>query len=285
MKNSLKSKVAIVASAASLLGVYDSSAILTWDLRATSATAGTVENSKTVTITGAGTVTFDLWAVVTGANGTADETLLSGIGMLISNATNPPNAATGALDAGVAGNNAILSTGTTLKGNFAVLAAKANLVTPWATAAVTNGGTTRDVNGDGALDIAGSSSSNTGSGYFVINAGSSQTTGPGGDFLALANGRSWRVAQYVFTIASATPGNSTGVNFAVPLFSSSLTNNSRASFQEDVNVGRNGAATNLAVAAPVILTAVPEPSAFGMVLIGALGLVGFRRMGLRRLNN
>ena len=32
----------------------------------------------------------------------------------------------------------------------------------------------------------------------------------------------------------------------------------------------------------VTLTVVPEPSAFGMVMLGALGLVGFRRLGLRR---
>jgi len=29
-------------------------------------------------------------------------------------------------------------------------------------------------------------------------------------------------------------------------------------------------------------SAVPEPAAFGMVLVGALGLVGFRRLGFRR---
>lgn len=36
------------------------------------------------------------------------------------------------------------------------------------------------------------------------------------------------------------------------------------------------------VGAGVTILAVPEPSAFGMLAIGALGLVGFRRMGLRR---
>jgi hypothetical protein len=36
------------------------------------------------------------------------------------------------------------------------------------------------------------------------------------------------------------------------------------------------------VGAPIVITAVPEPSAFGMVLMGALGLVGFRRLGFRR---
>ena len=33
---------------------------------------------------------------------------------------------------------------------------------------------------------------------------------------------------------------------------------------------------------PMRCSVVPEPSAFGMVLIGAPGLVGFRRLGLRR---
>ena len=34
--------------------------------------------------------------------------------------------------------------------------------------------------------------------------------------------------------------------------------------------------------APMRCRAVPEPSAFGMVLPGAPGLAGFRRLGLRR---
>jgi PEP-CTERM motif len=33
---------------------------------------------------------------------------------------------------------------------------------------------------------------------------------------------------------------------------------------------------------PMWCSAVPEPSAFGMVLIGAPGLVGFRGLGFRR---
>lgn len=39
---------------------------------------------------------------------------------------------------------------------------------------------------------------------------------------------------------------------------------------------------NITYGGAVQLAAVPEPSAFGMVLIGALGLVGFRRLGFRR---
>jgi hypothetical protein len=49
----------------------------------------------------------------------------------------------------------------------------------------------------------------------------------------------------------------------------------------------DGAAVNVknstgVVFTPLTFAAVPEPSAFGMVLVGALGLVGFRRLGFRR---
>ena len=41
---------------------------------------------------------------------------------------------------------------------------------------------------------------------------------------------------------------------------------------------------NLAVGADVIINPnIPEPSAIGMLLLGSIGLVGFRRSALRRL--
>jgi hypothetical protein len=283
MKSSFNfNKLALAAAVMTVVGAQQASAILTWDLRAVSVTGpGSVTNTKSVLGDVGTVVTLDLWAVVTGT-GAVDETLLSGIGMLMANAAAAPTPV--GLDAAVAGNNAILGTPFTLKGNFATIEApaKGNLVAPWSTAAVSTNGIARDLNGDGFLDIGGSSSTSTAGGMFAINAGASQSTGGVGDFNTLANGREWRVAQFKFTIASAAPASAAGVNFVVPLFGSSLNNNARASFNQDVGAAENGAAANLAVAAPVIITAVPEPSSFAMVLMGALGLVGFRRLGLRR---
>lgn len=44
----------------------------------------------------------------------------------------------------------------------------------------------------------------------------------------------------------------------------------------------NGTDANIGYISGIVITAVPEPSAFGMLALGALGIVGFRRMGLRR---
>ena len=53
-------------------------------------------------------------------------------------------------------------------------------------------------------------------------------------------------------------------------------------FIDGVSKSFNGNDANIAYASGIVVTAVPEPSAFGMLALGALGLVGFRRMGLRR---
>lgn len=44
----------------------------------------------------------------------------------------------------------------------------------------------------------------------------------------------------------------------------------------------NGTDANIGYISGIVVTTVPEPSAFGMLALGTLGLIGFRRRGLRR---
>ena len=74
------------------------------------------------------------------------------------------------------------------------------------------------------------------------------------------------------------------MNWVIPAFSAPLNRQQIAQWTDGDNVVNNGSTqfAEMFVGAPIVITAVPEPSAFGMVLIGALGLVGFRRLGFRR---
>ena len=263
-------------------GAQSASAVLTWDLRA--ATVNGVANSggaKSVTVPGGAVdVTFELWAVVTGADAVTNETLTSGQGTIMSSpGVYTPGGVT--VDPAVSGNAAlaqVLNPGGVLRGDLSNL-----MVTPWLTATTAKNGTSTDLDGDGDLDV-GTTTNGASVNYFQANAGGAQSTGNAGDFNTIpgaGGGREWKISIVTFHIANALAGQTTGVNFVVPLFTAALTNNARASFVTD-GTTRTGVSANLAVAAPVVLTVVPEPTAFGMVLLGSLGLVGFRRLGLRK---
>lgn len=295
MKKSFLLKALAITSMAFLMGLQNASAIITFDLRAPVANGVGVasDGSKTVTVAaGASTVLLDLWVVVTGTDAlpTNDGLLSIAGGMILSGG---PALSLGgiSLDGTVTGNTAISSVSTTLRGNLSnpgvtTTGVQQGLVAPWGTSSTSNGGVARDLNGDGFTDIGGTTSSTNGNGFINANAGATQNSASGltpvTNFNLLANGVEFRIAQYNFTIANAVAGTSTGVNYGVQLFGS-LANNARASWTRDGTVGQTGISANLAVAGVVNITAaVPEPSAFGMLALGALGLVGFRRMGLRR---
>jgi len=280
-------KFALAAAVAAVLASQSSYAVgtMTYDLRASAATGGIVNNTKSVSADVGTVITLDLWARVTGTDGIANETLRSGYGMLLANSvTNLPVLPSNvAIDSGISGNNAIYGTGTTLKGNFAISGvAKGNMVAPYNAGATVNNGVVRDLNNDGSLDIGGTSSAAS-TGFVLFDATLANGAGTEGpDFHQLSvDSREWRVASYQFTITSAPNGSGTGVNWAVPS-QSSLAAAARWSFGSDAATRTGSANAGLSIAAPVVILAVPEPSAFGMVALGALGLVGFRRLGLRR---
>ena len=279
-----------LVAALSVASIHSASAILTWDLRAVSVISDGVStpvaNPKNVVIPGnsdvvATDIVFELWAVVTGLDANVNETLTSGQGTILSSPGTSANR-----DTGVAGNLALglLVNATSVKGNLsnALFNGSAQGGPNWGAASTANPGAVVDLDGDGDLDI-GSATVNAATGIYMVanTGGGAQSSGAAGAFNALTNGREWKLSIATFRVTGLTLGAASmgAINFVVPSISTSL-DLGRASFATD-GVTRNGADAQLAVAAPVLIS-VPEPSAFGMVLLGAMGLVGFRRMGLRR---
>lgn len=295
MKKSLIIKSILAGSGILALGIQNASAGLVFDLRAVTGGGAIAASSKSVSVNeGASTVTLDLWVQIIGANAlSTDDGLLSIAGGMIITPGVFGNVTGVTMDASVTGNTGagtVLGLTNTLVGNLApgntgqADTTKFGLVAPWDTSSTSKGGVQRQVTGDSSLDISGSTTA-TGSGYINANAGATQnaTSGltPAINFNLIANGVEFRVGTYTFSIGAGVSGNTTGVNYAVPSLGA-LNNAARASWTKDGAAGQNGASANLSVAAPIVITVVPEPSAFGMLALGALGLVGFRRMSLRR---
>ncbi len=295
MKKSLLTKSVLAASAISLLVSNIGVAGITFDLRAQAGAGVSVDGlSKSATIAGGATsVTLDLWARIVGTdNNSANESMISmGSGIILTPGTfGNITGVTLDTDANVPGNSAVFGLPNTLVGNLAAGPtgqgnAKQGLLAPWDTSSTSTGGQPRQVTGDNSLDISGSTTA-AGSGYINANAGAQQSASSGltpvTQFNLIPNGIEFRIATYNFTVVNGLSGQTTGINFAVPSVGS-LNNAARASYFQDgvAKTGTAGAGT-ISVGAPVILTVVPEPSAFGMVILGAFGLVGFRRVGLQR---
>jgi hypothetical protein len=101
---------------------------------------------------------------------------------------------------------------------------------------------------------------------------------------AITNGHEFLMGTVQLTLTSFSPTSVLNMNWVIPAFTTPANRGQVANWTDGDNIVNNGN-TQLAemfVGAPIVITAVPEPSAFGMVLMGALGLVGFRRLGFRR---
>jgi hypothetical protein len=94
---------------------------------------------------------------------------------------------------------------------------------------------------------------------------------------------SFMIGETTFTLGpNIIPLSSTAINFRLREFTSGL-NSNYVRFRQDTqdfNLLWNNA--QVSVGADVLIVA-PEPSAIGMLLLGTLGLVGFRRSAFRRL--
>jgi hypothetical protein len=268
-----------LAAVAALGGLHSASAILTADLRAVSITpgAGTIDSTKGVTVNpdaAPGTlVTFEIWAVVTGTDASGTNETLTSVGAF-SLLSSPGNVA--GADTGVAGNTALSGlalSGPLIRGGFTNA-----LSSPWGGASTASNGTAVDLDADGDLDI-GSTSATPVPGFIQANTGAGpQSTGDAGvNFNQLSNGREWRISIATFNIAQVLAGGSTGFNVVFGYGAGSAPNQAtRASFVTD-GVTRNGADAQLAVAAPVILQVIPEPSVAVTLLGGVATLLGLRR--------
>ena len=251
-----------------LLGVATVSAGaagLVYDLRATGVTGGTLDSAKSVSVGIGSTVDFSLYAVVTGTTGnvTADEGYQSGL---------------------IAMQTFVNSGPKNVKANYTDRA----LGSQWGQLG-SNLGTLQDINGDGDIDIGGTVSNNA-AGFFVPrNAAGAVTSGAGVTVLGgNPSATEFLVGTFTITVTAITDLNSVVPTFANVKWGAlgGVLPSQRASFRVDgvsPNKNYNSAGFLGSVGSDVaIIAAVPEPSAFGMILTGALGLIGFRRLGFRR---
>ena len=161
-------------------------------------------------------------------------------------------------------------------------------------------GTPRDTNLDGLFDRLG-----------VGTTASAQNTAVSSDIVAIKdvspnyvgtpilNGQEFALATTVFTIKGAG-GAPLSISVVPSIFTTgigaarfsqiwaenaatlSTAQNRQSGFNNLNNTAPNTGTASVPAGSGVTLTSVPEPSAFGMVLLGAMSVVGFRRLGIRR---
>jgi hypothetical protein len=219
----------------------DAAAGLNYDLR--------VNGGKVVFVTNVGqTITLDLYAQVTGATGNgAAEGYQEGFGSVLSSA----------------GGNITGSLSSSFVAPFNAPGAQAGLQ--------------QTLDADSDLDL-GSNATAHSTDFFFARAASMQTTGG----TAITDGTEFKIASFTFTVQTVGSfGDLTpiSINFQVPNFSNGL--DIEALWQQDGQVmdsnGLNGGVQPTVGAA--VMVGVPEPSALGLLLVGAAGAFARRRRG------
>lgn len=268
-KKSIFTTAILSASALSLVASTASAAI-TFDLRASSVDNGGSGGGKSVGINPVGTtnITLQVWAQMTSAAPSASPYGVQNIlGSIKSTTVTGP--AVGSLAPSVPlapfNNQNTVGTAAELSGdNVGDLGSNATSVS---TAFVKF----RKDNLSGGESVGG---------VFYATGGSPN----GATNNAIANGHEFLMGTVQLTLTSFSPTSVLNMNWVIPAFSTPANRGQIAGWTDGDNIANTGSAqfAELFAGAPVVITAVPEPSAFGMVLMGALGLVGFRRLGLRR---
>ena len=293
-----------VASALGLALSVDraSAAGLTFDLRAASVVGGSIDNEKTVSINdNTSVVTFNVYAFVEGTDGNSNN---DGLQLAYFNFATSNNVGgfAGSLT-GIDG-TAGTPTGMTLGGNFGNAGSQRGKPNVDGIGGTIPGATPADgvkdigsisAQGNTAGDMVKLQGANWASGFtstsftdgVPISGGIRTAAGNGyaiNSSVAVAGtGREFFLGQ--IKLALSAVGTSLQVNVKKP---SANIVPATVQWWNDNNgtsasSGLQAAATTMSVnATGVTITVVPEPSAFGMVLVGALGLVGFRRLGFRR---
>jgi len=276
MKNKTsKSQILAVSAAALILGASSAFATLTVDLRAASGTNVSISGGgKTVAIGDAGaasSVVFEVWAQVQNA---APANSIYGIQALTGSikSTTTGGTAAGAMTAATIGapfnsssqngTPAELSSPTDTVGDLG-----SNLTLP----------STDFIKFRKVPTAAGEQ---VGTVLFATN-----NTPLGATVQAIANGFQFLMGTATLNLNSGFTASSLSMNWVIPTFSTVINKKTIAQWTDADNIVNEGStqAAEMFVGSSVIITAaVPEPSAFGMVLVGALGLVGFRRLGFRR---
>ena len=295
MKNSkfvLTKSIALSISGL-VLAASTASAVLTVDLRASassSAAHASIVNGKTVALNTIGggfaqtDISIQVWAQVTKTGApTASYGIQSLLGSVVTNSSVP--GATG-ITSFAPGGMATAFTQTNQLGVAAEFSSPVDTVTDRGEA---NGAVTAPT----ANHIKFRANPTTATGE-VINGVSYVSTGLNGDtdpadqgvtFNLIPNGAEFLMGTIRLRL-TANAGGTFTTNWVVPAsFSGDSNLGQIAQWTEGDNLGRNPSSTSngvVNVGGAITIASVPEPSAFGMVLIGALGLVGFRRLGFRR---
>jgi len=241
----------------------DAAVTLTFDLRAVSATGADLSGNKAINNATVGSVvTLQLYAVIANTSGSqTNDGILAVAGSFLSIGTVADSTGTWSAPGGVTELNSILQGTGSQNGSLSI---------------------TSDTNFGGAdLGITGGTA-DTGipspNRYMVANTNSLTT---------LLGTNSATSANLEFLIATKTFTIATAVSSPIQLNFSGRTTSAISKpikwTSDGLALTKNGNDTaHIAYTPDVVINVVPEPSAFGMVLIGALGLVGFRRLGFRR---
>lgn len=263
----------VCALAASIATV---SANLTVDLRASAIdpTLGILSNGgKSVGIIGtSGNITLDVWAQVTSTTPIAGAPF--GLASLLGSIKSSSTAVTGTLSTATIGG-------------------------PWNVSNQIGNPVELSTTPDGIRDLGSNNTvvdvnfikfrKDPTSGGTQVNGATFEATNQnsaGATFQAITNGFEFFMGTVTFNISNFTSGTgSASLNWVIPAFSTAANKGQIATWTQADNLNDTGASAfaSMFVGSPVSLAAaVPEPSAFGMLALGAFGLVGFRRMGLRR---
>ena len=250
----------IAASLLLFAFAQDASAVitLTYDLRVTAVDNGSSFTAKSAQVGLGSIVTVQLFGIVTGAdnNGTNDG-LTQTQGSFVS--------------AGIGGIAGLWSAGGALQ---------TDVNASWRGTGAQNGLlAVTDATGGGfdlGLDGGGSDTGVPAPNPYFVAQNTTATFGTGAN-----NSTEFLLGTKTFTISAV--GSNITLQFAARNRTNGTTSVKPIKWISDgVAFSVSNGDANLGYSAPVVLSAVPEPSAFGMLALGALGLVGFRRMGLRR---
>lgn len=283
MKKSLAISAIALAFAAST-----ASAGLVFDLRASAVDSfGTLDDStgKSVILTpgGSGNVTLQLWAVITNTAAGAgnpfgiqtmfgsvvSQTFVAGMAGSIGPATPSRPFGVGS----VAGGGAELSQSFGV-GNVAdTILDRGSNSTSSVTAYSKFRADPTDVNG-----------TLIGTQYYPTN-----TTPNGATIHQLPTGYEFLMGQFTLTVTNISPPATANINWQIPLVTSPGNRGPIAAWLDgSVAAGAAAGAKNgnanfgeISIGSPVFLNNIPEPSALGLLLVGAMGLLGFRHLNLR----
>ena len=274
--NASMKKILAIAICALGIGVTDASALITFDLRAN---GGTLSGGTGKTITAAsnsGTVVLEIWAQITNAAG--DNTKMgvqSILGSIVSVST--PGTATGSV--ALATFPSIFNV-TSQAGAQAALSTIADGITDLGSTSTTSTSTPQYIKPrkDPTAGGAGYTIPTTGTVAYATK----DTAGVTANLIT--NGVEILMGTATLSLSSFNSGTLT-MNWVKPAVTSPANKGQIAAWTDGDALTQKTGSTNeveLVYAAGVVINAIPEPSAFGMVMLGALGLVGFRRLGLRR---